>query len=122
MLSARTQSHVPSPPVEIRFDRLSTPRQRLVRLLQLLGFGCVEELRIVGGQPVLDPCPKTIRGRKPHGQNTPRPQAAATEFVLKGEWSMLFDDIDAIGNGSIRRIDVMHGLPVYYEFEDVIAV
>ena len=101
---------------------LSVPRRRLVRLLQIVGFGRVEHLRIARGEPCLDPLPRVIRRRKNGSREEQRPQIGASDFAVKRAWVSLFKDIDAIGDGTILSIEVAHGLPILHEFEDVIDV
>lgn len=105
-----------------RKGELTRPRQRLVSLAQYLVFGSIHNLRVVRGEPVLDPPPRTIRRRKNGGQNQPRGQVESQDFALKQEWVGFFRDLDEIGDGTILLIEVAHGLPLFHEFEDVIAV
>lgn len=101
---------------------VSSARQRLIYLMQQLYFGQIHNLRVRGGEPILDPPPRTVRRRKNGGTNQPRPQADSADFALKREWVEFFADLDAIGEGVILSIEVMHGLPIVHEFEDVIHV
>lgn len=107
---------------DIRKLHLSRPRQRLIILMQLLFFGSIHDLHIRAGEPILDPLPRVVRRRKNGGINQPRPQADSADFALKREWVEFFADLDAIGDGVILSIEVMHGLPIVHEFEDVIHV
>jgi hypothetical protein len=107
---------------DIYLSSLSVPRQRLVRLLKYIGFGRVEHLRIAQSEPCLDPLPRVIRRRKNGGRDDTRPQMGTGDFAIKREWVSFFEDVDAIGNGTILSIEVAHGLPILHEFEDVIDV
>lgn len=100
---------------------LSIPRQRLVHLMQTIGFGRIEALRISDGEPVLDPAPRVIRKRKNTSASEP-PRIAADDFALKSELVVFFRDFDLIRDGTILTIDVAHGLPILHEFEDLIDV
>lgn len=101
---------------------LSPHRQRLVALMQRLHFGTIHDLPIHTGEPVLDPPPRTVHRRKIGGRNDPRPQAAAKDFTLKAAWIEFFEELDAMGDGVIQLIEVAHGLPFLYEFEEPIHV
>ncbi|AMV25247.1 hypothetical protein VT84_12680 [Gemmata sp. SH-PL17] len=90
---------------------LSTPRQRLIELLQRLNFGRVEHLRVRAGEPVLDPPPATVREHKFAGENGPRPEAGRPDVVLKAQHLDLMALLDAIGNGTVTVLTVKHGLP-----------
>lgn len=109
----------PSDPMK---SHLSPPRQRLVHLAQRMFFGTIRDLVIKQGEPVFDPLPRIIRRKKCGGNNLPRQQSAKDDFALKQDWVEFFRDIDAIGDGVILLIEVAHGLPFVYEFEDMIAV
>jgi len=111
----------PSHP-DLHKRHLSPARQRLIILMQRLYFGTIHDLRLRAGEPVMDPLPRIVRRRKNGGRNQPRPQADADDFALKREWVEFFADLDAIGDGVILMIEVMHGLPIVHEFEDVIHV
>lgn len=104
------------------YSQLTKDRRRLVHLAQRLCFGTIVNLPVRGSEPVLDPLPRTIRRKKPGGCNSPRPQANSVDFALKRDWLEFFADLDSMGDGMILLIEVAHGLPLVYEFEDVITV
>ena len=62
-----------SPPA---FSSLSPARRRLLRLMQQLNFGRIEQLTIRRGEPVLEPMPRLVVEYKFAGENGPRPEAA----------------------------------------------
>lgn len=107
---------------EITNQSLSPACKRLVKLMQKLHFGTIPILPVKDGQPVLDPLPRVVRCKKKGGINQARPQAESTDFVLKREVVDLLQDIKAIGSGNVLKIVVAHGLPILYEYEDVIRV
>lgn len=109
------------PRSDIRKQQLSPARQRLVDLMRELNFGTILNLRIVDGEPVLDPMPRVIRRRKNTNRCEP-PRIAADDFALKSELVAFFRDFDLIRDGTILLIEVAHGLPIVHEFEDVINV
>lgn len=116
----------PTVPPRVQGDlhkrHLSEARQRLVVLLQRLGFGEVYNLVVRAGEPVLDP-PPPVRVRRKNGSVNPlRPSATTADFALKGEWVDFFRDMDSIGNGVVQLIAVAHGLPILHEFDTVISV
>jgi len=108
--------------ISVMKSNLSATRRRFVELLQRVVFGRVEALHIRDGEPVLEPPPRVIRRIKNGGCNSPRRQADVSDFALKQEWVEFFNDLDAIGDGVILSIEVAHGLPIVYEFEDVIPI
>jgi hypothetical protein len=90
---------------------LSPARQQLLRLFQELNFGRIENLDVRQGEPVLDPSPQVIREVKFGGENGPRPERHAHDFLLKGQVVELLDQLDRLQDGTIRLLEVKHGLP-----------
>jgi hypothetical protein len=90
---------------------LSEPRRRLVELMQSINFGRIEDLIVVGGDPVLDPLPRMVQEIKFGGDNGPRPELDANNFLLKAQVIELFQHLDQLGDGTIEAIEVKHGLP-----------
>jgi hypothetical protein len=100
---------------------LSPSRKTLVQLMQHINFGTIENLAIRNGEPVLDPLPRVIRDVKFRGQNGPRHETDLKDFALKGEVRALFEHLDRLGNGTIERLEVQHGLPFRMQLEEVTA-
>jgi len=122
MLTPKHGSCHASSQADMRKRHLSDARQRFVVLLQRLGFGQIHDLRIIAGDPVLDPPPRQ-RFRRKNGSTTPsRPPATTTDFALKREWVDFFNDLDVIGSGVVSLIEVAHGLPILHEYDAVIPV
>jgi hypothetical protein len=90
---------------------LSEPRRRLVRLMQKLLFGRIENLLVRDGEPEFDPPPTIIREHKFGGENGSHPKLRADDFLLKDQVVDLFRQFDALGNGVIAVLEVKHGLP-----------
>ena len=90
---------------------LSEARRRLVRLMQRLLFGRIENLLVRRGEPVFDPPPLTVREHKFGGENSPHPKLRVDDFVLKDQVVDLFRQLDALGDGAIAVLEVKHGLP-----------
>ena len=90
---------------------LSAPRKRLVEMMATLNFGRIERLAVRGGDPVLDPPPRTVREVKFGGENGPRPEAGAVDFLLKAQVVDLFRHLDGLADGTVEVLEVKHGLP-----------
>ena len=99
----------------------SPSRSRLIEWMQRIGFGTIEQLVIRQGEPVLDPPPKVVRDVKFGAENGPRPESDLNDFVLKAQVRDLFAQLDALGNGTIRCLEVKHGLPFRMQVEEVSA-
>ena len=79
--------------------------------MQRLNFGRIEDLEVRGGEPVFSPAPRIVQDIKLGGENGPRAELAAADFVLKSQVAEFFDHLSRLGDGSIESIDVKHGLP-----------
>lgn len=90
---------------------LSEPRRRLVELMQSVNFGRIESLVVVTGDPILDPLPRMIREIKFGGENGPRSEREAGNFLLKTQVVELFQHLDQLGDGTIEVLEIKHGLP-----------
>ena len=90
---------------------LSAPRRRLLETMQRLNFGRVEDLGIRNGEPMFSPAPRIIQDIKLGGENGPRPELGAADFVLKTQVTEFFDHLTRVGDGSVETIEVKHGLP-----------
>ena len=90
---------------------LPAARQRLLELMQTMNFGRIEDLAVRGGNPVFDPPPRVIRELKIGGDNGPRPERDASDFLLKDQVVELFFHLDRLGDGTVAIIEVKHGLP-----------
>jgi hypothetical protein len=90
---------------------LPPARERLVKLMQEVNFGRIEELAIRDKEPVFDPPPRIVREVKFCAENGPRPETTRQDFVLKAQVVDLFAQIETLGNGVIISLEVKHGLP-----------
>jgi hypothetical protein len=86
--------------------------------MQALNFGRIEGLHVQGGEPDFTPLPRVIREVKFAGENGPRPESAKGDFLLKVEVRELFAQMEAMGDGVIRSIEVKHGLPFKMTVEE----
>ena len=105
-------------------DRKSslTPSQRLLLIkMQQLNFGRIEGLAVRRGEPVFDPPPRVVREVKFGGENGPRPEMAKQDFALKAQVRELLTQLEAMGDGVVRCIEVKHGLPFKMTVEEVTA-
>lgn len=93
-------------------------RRTLINLMQNINFGMIEGLVIHNGEPVFDPHPRMIRDVKFCAENGPRPEIGKDDFALKAQVIDLFTHFDKIGNGTIRFLEVKHGLPFRMQIEE----
>jgi len=90
---------------------LSPQRQHLLKVLQRINFGRIEALAFRSGEPVFSPTPRLHREIKFAGENGPRPELAAADFLLKQQVVELFDYFDQQRDGVVDVLEVKHGLP-----------
>lgn len=106
---------------EIRKSHLSHSQRQLVELLSRVHFGRIESLHVRNGQPIFAPHPRVIRTLKMKGQNAPRDVMSSDNFVLKAEVAELLEHLRQLGDGTVHRIEVAHGLPLLAEVQGTIA-
>ena len=82
---------------------LSEPRRRLVELMQSINFGRIEDLIVVGGDPVLDPLPRMVQEIKFGGENGPRPELDANICALPLRFNLSHTDGLAACTVTLRR-------------------
>lgn len=95
---------------------LSGSECSFVRMLQDVGFGRLESLKIHNGVLVLDPWPTVVRVLKFGLADDPVPTHPA-DFELKKPLAQFFEYIRGVDVGVIRRLDVHHGLPFSMEIQ-----
>ena len=100
---------------------LSPARQRLLRLMQTVNFGRIEQLRVSGGDPVFAPPPRVIREIKFGAENGPRPEQDLSDFTLKTQHCELFATLDRMGDRTVESLEVQHGLPFRIKYEEAIG-
>ena len=92
--------------------------RRLVKTMQNLGFGRIENLHIRDGRPVWNPKPRILHIGKPGGRNGRWPDVPTGDFAIKRQVRDLLDYLETKGDGVLRSIDVQDGLPLKWVFEE----
>lgn len=96
----------------LRFSDLSPTWQRIVLTMSGLEFGVIEGLMVRGGEPVLDPPPTVIREIKFSETSSLSARSAhASDFLLRKQVVELVVTFSALGDETIDRLEVRHGLP-----------
>ena len=90
---------------------LSPARKRLLRQMQKIDFGRIENLVIRRGEPVFKPDPKSFFEIRFGSENSPRRELGIKDFVLKAQVVELFDYLTCLGNGTVERLEIRHGVP-----------
>jgi len=99
------------------FQQLSAPRQALVRLCQRINFGRIEDMEIRRGEPVFNPAPQVFLEVRLDTEDAARPEQELPDFALPEEICRLMARLDAIGDGTIERIEVLAGIARRLIFE-----
>jgi hypothetical protein len=99
---------------------LSPSERSFVIVLQQLGFGHLESVRIRGGAVVFDPRPTVVKVLK-FGVAEIQPPSDSADFELKKSMVDLFEYIRGVDDGEIRCLEVRHGLPFSMEIEQRIS-
>ncbi len=94
-----------------RLSQLSESRRTLVRLLQTINFGYIEDLDIRGGEPVLAPAPNVVIEVKLDTDDNGRSESTLADYELRSEVVRLMGQLDIVRDGWIQRIDVRFGVP-----------
>lgn len=108
-------------PKTLRYSQLSLARQALVRLCQGVNFGQIRDIRLQDGDPVLTSACVLAHERLDRPAE-PRPEIGLNDFVLCEEWCRLVARLDQIRDGTIKRIEVLAGIPRRIVFEWLGAV
>jgi hypothetical protein len=88
--------------------------------MRFVGFGRIENLAVRGGLPSFDAAPLVIRTVKvggTGGNRPPRPRRREVE-MLRCATTELLDHLRRVGAGTVRRIEVAHGKPLFFEVEE----
>jgi hypothetical protein len=88
--------------------------------MQQVNFGKVEKLQVRGGEPVFNPSPRIVKEIKFGGENGPRQELKAEDFVLKAQVVEFFSCLTSLGNGMVETLDIKHGLPFRMNMEEAI--
>ena len=93
----------------------------LIELMQRLDFGTIEGLVIRNGLPVLKPRPRVIRDVKFGTRKGARPETGLTDFALKSNVQDLLATFGTLGDATVSRLEVKHGLPFRMQVEEALA-
>ncbi len=102
-----------------RRSDLRPGERRLVREMQRLRFGRIENLPVRRGEPVFEPgLTRSLRKIKLRAANRPHPAMAAGDTQLKSEVVELLEHLRGIGDGLVRSLTVIDGLPFDLDVEE----
>ena len=99
----------------VTVDGLLQSERRFSLAMQELGYGRFEDIRIQGGELILDPWPTTVRSVKFGNATANKPTSESCGFELKQRIVELFAHVRSIKSGTIRTLEVRGGLPFVME-------
>jgi len=97
-------------------EDLRPSEHRFVSAMQRFDHCHFESLRIQHGELVLDPWPVTVQEVK-FGSGQAAAQTLSDEFELKRQVVQFFEYVRSVDNGTIRSLEVKHGLPFSMEIQ-----
>ncbi len=97
---------------------LTPGRERLIRLMQLMNFGRIENLQFRCGEPVFNPPPRIVQKFKLAANNGPRDEVWIQDFLLKRQVIEFFDLVTEAGDEVTASIEVKAGLTFTFEIEN----
>lgn len=100
---------------QVRLSELSPQWQNLIRRMQRLNFGCMRNLIVVDGQPVLAEDFESVATYRFPGVNRARPESCLKDFSLQAEHIEFIDTLKLLRNCKISKIRVGRGLPFQME-------
>jgi hypothetical protein len=100
-----------------RFSQLSSERQLLVRLCQLVNFGEIRDIEVRNREPLLGSVSHLLVDVRLDSEESPRRESSLPDFSLCHEIRRLLAEFDRLENGRVSRIEIRAGLPRRIQFE-----
>ena len=111
---AREHTHISQPGARsglLWFSELSRPRQKFVRMCQVVNYGYIEGLEIKDCDPVFDPPPLALVDVKLDSGEGFRHELELSDFMLRNEILRFVAWLDELKNGKIERVEIRGGIP-----------
>jgi hypothetical protein len=83
--------------------------------MQRVRFGRFEELQVQNGQPIFDPPPRLIKVSRIGTADDSTPPTTDGDWLIKEAVADLFDELSALGTGTVSRLEFRRGLPCLLE-------
>lgn len=107
-------------PPEIRFSSLHQDWQHIIRIMQLMNYGRLENLEVMHGIPKDDRSLISVAEFRYAGDNGACPELDLEDFVLRREMVQFIEDLEALDTQTIKVVYVKHGLPFRMEVERLV--
>ena len=104
------------------FKQLNAGDQNLLKLMQTVDYGRLEQLSICNGHVVATSASRKVRSRKIGTRKKPHHQSRPDgDFLLNEKQTEFFNDIREVPEGYIKVIQIQAGLPISFEIEENIS-
>lgn len=104
------------------FSQLDAGDQKLLKLMQTIDYGRLEQFSICNGHVVATSTSRKVRSRKIGTRTIPHHQSRSDgDFLLTEKHMEFFQEIREIAEGFIKVIQIQAGLPVSFEIEESIS-
>ena len=90
---------------------MTNAERELIRLIRKTQFGSISNIKLAGGQPVLDSDTSVSVEFRLSGLEPTREVISESEYLKKPQVRTLFERFRTTGSGTIECIDVRDGLP-----------
>ena len=108
--------------MEMTFSQLDAGDQKLLKLMQTIDYGRLEQFSICNGHVVATSTSRKVRSRKIGTRTTLHRQSRSDgDFLLTEKHMEFFQEIREIAEGFIKVIQIQAGLPVSFEIEESIS-
>jgi hypothetical protein len=115
-MNPATPGHCKTPPTSSRVARpLPAAARVLLQLIADVQFGRIERLHIRNGEAAFDPLPTVVRTVKLAASDGGGSATSPEEMLAKPQVAALFDELAALTDGCILRLEVRDGLPAFME-------
>lgn len=104
-----------------RFSQLSSERQLLVRLCQLVNFGEIRDIEVRNREPLLGAASRLMVDVRLDSEEAPRRESSLPDYSLCQEICRLLAEFDRLENGRVSRIEIRAGLPRRIQFEALVG-
>ena len=96
---------------EMRFSKLSKPRQMLIRLCQKVNYGSILNVEVVGGDFSFDRPTEVILDLRLDDEAVARRELELSDFGLPAETCQLLSQIDSVEKGLVEKLTIQDGVP-----------
>ena len=104
------------------FSQLDAGDQKLLKLMQTIDYGRLEQLSICNGHVVATSASRKVRSRKIGTRTIPHHQSRPDgDFLLNEKQTEFFNEIREVPEGFIKVIQIQAGVPWCFEFRRAYA-